>query len=89
MKDSDNPVENFEYELDQYIGSDKLHKGFKRIVDKFVPSKASLEFLIEKRIFESEVFKELNLFPLPKSTKYCVDHHKGEMMNKDMFITKS
>lgn len=57
MQFSDDPVENFEYELDKLIGSEKLQRGFKRIVEKFVPSNGSLEFLIEKKIFESEVFK--------------------------------
>ena len=87
MKNSENAVENFEYELDKLIGSDKLQKGFKSIVEKFVPSNASLEFLIEKKIFESEVFKELSLFPKPKQ-RQLIDHKTIEI-NKQMFQSRS
>lgn len=48
------------------MGKDKIVKGFKKIFVLSIPSQASLELLIERRIFNSEVFNELSLFPGPK-----------------------
>ena len=61
------PINCFEAELNNCMGQDKVVRGFKTIVQKAIPSKASLELLIERNIFESEVFKELSLFPGPKA----------------------
>lgn len=66
LEQSPNPVDIFEAELNNCMGQEKVVRGFKTIVQKAIPSKASLELLIERNIFESEVFKTLSLFPGPK-----------------------
>ena len=45
---------------------EEVIKNFKTIVERQIPSKASLELLIERDLFQSEVFKELNLYPGPR-----------------------
>jgi len=59
-------LNKFKFELDSHIGQHKAVKGFKTIIEKAIPSKASLELLIERDIFDSDVFKQLSLFPGPK-----------------------
>jgi hypothetical protein len=48
---SDNPVDCFEAELNKKMGKDKVVRGFQKIFVKSLPSLASLELLIERKIF--------------------------------------
>jgi hypothetical protein len=62
-------ISKFTYELDSHIGEQKIIKGFKSIFEKTIPSRESLELLIEQDVFQSEVFSQLSLFPGPKQSQ--------------------